>query len=386
MGHAREPLALVVFIDALGWRIAGEQDFLSDVCPARYPLETIFGYSSTCHPTIYTGCLPREHGHFSFFYYDPVHSPFRYYRPLGWLPDKLINRGRVRHWLSKLCAKAHGYTGYFELYNMPFDRLNLFNYSEKRDIYRPGGINGGMPTIFDYLRGEGIPASVSNWRLSDEERLARLESELEGGGVRFAYLYLGALDSIMHGRGTHAAETDARIKVYGDWLRRLLGRAERRYGDIRLHVFSDHGMADIRGVLDLMGRIEGLGLAFGRDYAAVYDSTMARFWFLNERSRGPIESCLRETSGGRMLTDAELAAWGCDFPGRQYGELFYLLDAGVLLCPSFMGNKPLAGMHGYDPADVDSTAALLATSAPAGVPPRLDGLYGLLRSEAERVS
>lgn len=386
MGQEREPLALIVFIDALGWRITGEQGFLADVCPARYPLETIFGYSSTCHPTIYTGRLPRDHGHFSFFYYDPGHSPFRHYGPLGWLPDKVINRGRVRHWLSKLCARAHGYTGYFELYNMPFDRLGLFNYSEKRDIYRPGGINGGMPTIFDFLREEGIPASVSDWRLTDEERLSALETRLDAGGVRFAYLYLGALDSIMHGKGTHAPETSARIGMYGDWLRGLLRRVERRYGDVRLHVFSDHGMADITGVLGLMGRIETLGLTFGRDYAAVYDSTMARFWFLNDRAREAIERCLRETAGGRVVSDAQLAAWGCDFPGRQYGELFFLLEPGTLLCPSFMGNKPLAGMHGYDPADADSTAALLATVAPAVVPGRLDGLYGLLRSEAERVA
>ena len=35
-------------------------------------------------------------------------------------------------------------------------------------------------------------------------------------------------------------------------------------------------------LLDLKARIEQLPLQFGKDYAVVYDSTMARFWFFND--------------------------------------------------------------------------------------------------------
>jgi hypothetical protein len=47
----------------------------------KHPLQTVLGYTSTCIPTILTGKSPQEHGHFSFFYYDPHESPFRLCRP-----------------------------------------------------------------------------------------------------------------------------------------------------------------------------------------------------------------------------------------------------------------------------------------------------------------
>ena len=39
-------------------------------------------------------------------------------------------------------------------------------------------------------------------------------------------------------------------------------------------------------------RPENLGLRFGTDYAAMYDSTMARFWFLNDAARARVTRAL----------------------------------------------------------------------------------------------
>ena len=52
-------LRLFVFIDALGWELARKYSFLDDILVTKTPLGTIFGYSSTCDPTILTGKLPR---------------------------------------------------------------------------------------------------------------------------------------------------------------------------------------------------------------------------------------------------------------------------------------------------------------------------------------
>ena len=49
----------------------------------------------------------------------------------------------------------------------------------------------------------------------------------------------------------------------------------------------------------------------------------------------------------------------------------FLLDPGVLMVPSFMGSRPLAAMHGYDPAH-PGMAALIAASQPLP-----DGVRGL---------
>ena len=73
-----ESLDLFVFADALGWAQVQRRAFLADLFPHRAPCATVFGYSAACDPSILTGQLPEEHGHFSFFVYDPAHSPFRW--------------------------------------------------------------------------------------------------------------------------------------------------------------------------------------------------------------------------------------------------------------------------------------------------------------------
>lgn len=377
-------ISLFVFIDALGWELVNRHAFLQDVLATRAPMKTIFGYSSTCHPTILTGTLPRVHRHFTFYYYDPKSSPFRAYKAFGLLPRFLTSRGRIRHKMSQFLQKFHGYTGYFALYNMPFEYLHLFDYAEKRDLYRKGGINGGAPTIFDYLRERAIPFSLPDWRLTDAARIAALKADMEKGETRFAYLILGQLDGTMHSHGTASPETAANIQWYEKEVRTLLALAKQRYGEVRLFVFSDHGMTDTAATCDVIARINGLGLQFGVDYAAVYDSTMARFWFLTPQAKEAIVTALEQEPQGRIASQEQLETWGCDFPGQQYGQLFFLMNPGVLLCPSFMGERPLAAMHGYSPDDRDSVAAFLSNTPLQEPPRRLDDLYRLMRDEAEK--
>lgn len=374
-------LALFIFVDALGWEILKSRTLLDDVLTYRSPLKSIFGYSSTCDPTIITGKLPREHRHFSFFYYAPEKSPFGLCKPLGVLPKSITRRGRVRRMMSRLIKRMYGYTGYFQIYNMPFDKIDLFDYSEKRDIYQPGGINGGQPTIFDHLRKNKIPFSLSDWRASEETNLATLRSEVQKGDIRFAYLYMASMDATLHAHGTASELVTQKIKWYEDQIRQLLDEAEKRYRDTHVYVFSDHGMTDIHDTCNLMARIASLGLEFGKDYAAVYDSTMARFWFLKENTRPQIEDALKEETKGHILTSEELRRFGCDFEDSMYGELFFLLDPGVLLLPSFMGEFKLAGMHGYTPEDKHTSASLLSNVVPKTVPERLDDLYQLMLDE-----
>mgnify|MGYP001001388613 CR=1 FL=1 len=377
-------LSLFVFIDALGWEVVQRHGFLAGICPHRQAVATIFGYSASCHPTIYTGLLPRDHGHFSFFIYDPPHSPFGFLGPLAWLPQSLTSRGRVRHIISRITQRLLGYTGYFQLYNTPFALLSQLDYTEKRDLYQPGGINSGAPTIFDHLRAAGTPFHMSDWRCSDEENFADMQRVVEQGEVAWAELFLGSLDGLLHRVGPDGDEVAPALARYEERLEVLVAAARQRYERVRVFAYGDHGMAAVTGVVDLMGQIEGLGLTWGRDYAAVYDSTMARFWFLRPGSREAVEGLLRAHPQGRVLDDDYLRQQGVDFPGQRYGQLYFLLDPGLLIVPSFMLARPLAGMHGYDPLHVDSVAGLVGSEAPALKVERLDHINHLMRHEAEQ--
>lgn len=367
-------LVLAVFIDGFGWALSRRLPFLGDVLTHQRPLRTEFGYSSTCDPTILTGAAPRDHGHFSFFLYDPARSPFAWLRPLSLLPSAVADRARVRGWISRGVGKALRYTGYFQLYNVPWDILPLMDYSEKRDLYQPGGITGGQPTVFDELRGRGVPFHVSDWRRDETTNFADMLRVVDGGRVRLGWLFLGGLDGVLHLKGTRSPDVRARLDLYEARLREILAAAARRYDEVSVHVFSDHGMADITANVDLMGRVQRTGLRFGRDYAAVYDSTMARFWFLREGAREAVEAALAGETRGRWLADETLAQWGCDFPGRRFGHRFWLADPGVLIVPSHMGLRSIPGMHGYAP-DAEDSVAFYGTSTKDGTRP--DGLRDL---------
>ena len=383
---AGKELALFVFIDALGWEIVNRHSFLDDLWVTRRPLDTVLGYSCTCDPTILTGVMPDQHQHFSFFLLDRSGtSPLRPLRWLNRLPAGLVDRGRVRRWLSRGIAALCGFDGYFQLYETPWEALPHFDYSEQKDIYQPGGIIGGQPTIFDRLRREQIPFALSDWRRSEAANIQQMRQVVQAGEIQFAYLYLAGLDGILHAEGTESPRVGDQLRWYERELRQIIELAGQQYDDVRLYVFSDHGMTDVQQHLDLIKTIEALPLRFGRDYVAYYDSTMARFWFHSDHAETQIRAALSTVRGGRPLADHELERHGVLFPDRRYGELIFLCDPGVLICPSFMGRKPIKGMHGYDPHDPHSRASFQTNASGAPVPQRLDQMFDLMNWEVQRI-
>ena len=353
---------LFIFADALGWEIAQRRNFSANLLPIRNRCETLLGYSSTCDPTILTGAIPSEHQHFSFFIKATGKSPFAHLRHLGFLPEIIAGHHRIRNKVSKFIARRQNYTGYFQLYSVPFSKLPHLDYSEKKDIYEPGGITGGQPTIFEHWQKSGKAWARSNWRDNDTTNIAHARSLIEKGDVELLYLFTARLDAVMHQYGVNHPEVDAAFDHFSQNLQSLADLAARHYRDVRIHLFSDHGMADVHVCSDLLPRWEKLGLKYGRDYIAVWDSTMARFWFSNPAARATASTWLAAQPDGEILSDERLAGYGCLFPDRKYGELFYLLPSGSLFVPSFLNQRKVTAMHGYAPEHPDSAAAWLSNS------------------------
>ena len=358
-------LHLFIFADAMGWELVQHYGILKSVAPLQNKCETLFGYSATCDPTILTGATPQEHGHFSFFVKtDPKDSPFSGFKYLQWLPDRIAGYHKIRNRLSKYVAKKRGYTGYFQLYSVPFKNLPWLDYTEKKDIYEPGGILGGQPTFFEKWKQSGKKWYRSNWRNGDAKNYDEVETLLRDGKTELIYLFTAGLDAVMHRYGPWSKQAKESFHLFEQKIEALMLLAERNYSEVKIALFSDHGMTEVTETSKLRLHCEHLPLKYGKDYVAVWDSTMARFWFNNQNAKDLILPLLEKSTEGHILSKETLQQWHCNFSDNKYGELFYLLNPGVLFVPSFLNLSKVPGMHGYSPDHKDSAASWLSNFTP----------------------
>jgi hypothetical protein len=383
-GHNRR-LDVFVLIDALGWKFLEGREFLSDLLPYRQPLRTVLGFSSGAIPTMLTGLSPAENGHWNLFYYDPEGSPFRWLRYFHFLPDRLLDHRLVRKLVKEMGRHALGMGQNFECCVSPH-LLPWFNFLERRDIYSPGGI-AAAKSVFDLLAERCIPHRVYTYHYwSDEEILRSALEDVGGSDARFFFLCLCEMDMLLHEQWRNPQPLEQRLEWYARRLRQLFEAVRRVDPDATFTVTSDHGMTPVRGHYDLVGDVAALGLKMPEDYLAVYDSTMARFWFFTERSRQAIVNLLSGLSCGLILTDEELRQLGVLFPDRRYGETIFLLNPGLLLSRSdFNGPGWMpAGMHGDHPDDPYSDAVFLSSHEPALRLQTITDVYSCLERVVEK--
>jgi hypothetical protein len=372
-----------VLIDALGWHCLASREFLSDVLPYRRPLRTILGFSSGAIPTLLTGRSPAETGHWNLYVYDPVGSPFRWLRHLRFVPDAVLDTRVGRKVIKELGRRVLGLGPLFECAVTP-RLLPWFNWTEKRNIYAPGGIDGGG-SIFDVLAASGVRHRVYSYHDgTDAELLQRAARDLRESDATFFFVYLSEFDGFLHSHRVSEDRVTERLAWYDSELRRLFGEARAVDPEAGFSVASDHGMAAVRNHVDLVSEVNALGLDMPDDYLAVYDSTMARFWTFSSRARTRLPELLARLPYGRCLDENELRELGIWFADRRHGEHIFLLPPGWIFARSDFNGAGWTptGMHGYHPDDPESDAIYLSTRAPRVEPKTIADVYGCMRDAA----
>ena len=381
-------IEVFVFLDALGWDLVGAGDWMKDLLPHRRAVEMQFGYSCTAIPTILSGATPAEHGHLSLFRFDPKGSPFKGIARLMQClrPASFWTRGRVRNQLSKFVKRRLGFTGYFQLYQMSVDRLGFMDYGEKRNLFVPGGM-APLANLADACARSGVPYHITDWRQGEAAAFPAAEAALRAG-ARFLFVYAADLDAIRHDEALNPNSPRVAAKL-ADYRRRLESLAATlaatgRTG--RLTVFSDHGMTPLVRTIDLKSAVERTGLVFGVDYGCCYDSTLFRVTYLKPAARARIEQALAPFAcDGHWLTEDEERRYGIYRADRFFGDAIFLVNPGVQIVPSDMTLRPLNGMHGYEPTEAHSLAAILSTDAlPANVMCVRD-YFGLMTAALKRL-
>jgi len=379
---------IFLFIDAFGWEIVSRTGFMEKEFPYRRKIEMQFGYSSTAIPTILSGKSPAEHGHLGLFRFAPQQSPFRWLGKLAPLfkPESLWNRGRVRHWLSRLIGRLHGFTGYFQLYQVPFRKLPLMDYCEKHDLFAPHGM-GDIENLRDLLDRTGVRGHISNWHGGDTRSFEAAREAIKDGDA-FLFIYTAELDALLH---QYPVLLHDKIKAKVDWYQQQIEALFQTCRDcgksVRFTVISDHGMTPLTQTVDLRSAVEKTGLVFGEDYGACYDSTLLRVNFLKPGAEQAIRDALKPFEKyGHWLTKDEEKHYGIYREDRYFADAIFIMDPGIQIAPSDMGSRPLNGMHGFAPEDKDSQAAILSTDE---IPPhvlRVADYFSLMKERIEQLA
>jgi hypothetical protein len=357
----REKIIIAVLIDALGWEVLKRFSLPKEILPRSGPMETVLGYSSAAIPSLLTGLEPSLHGSWCMYSYNPRNSPFRVARFLPWVPRRAETR--IRRMLRRFVDKRKLIEGYYDLYDIPVRYLRYFDVPQRQDPYVPGGTNR---TIFDELEGNGVPYKVWEYRTSESDNFSAMMQSLQEG-YRFLFLYTPELDSLMHSVGIYHESVGKKIEAYGEIFTKVMEQARTLNRDVIIYVFSDHGMIDVVGEIDIWGEMKKGGLRLGRDYMAFYDATIARFWAQGEAD-SEIHSVLARMDCGQILDEDMLKSLGCYFDDKSYGEVIFLANPGVMFVPSFMGREALRGMHGYHPQDKYSKACFLTNDLECELP------------------
>lgn len=372
-------MKVFVLIDALGWSYIESTDFLADCLPYRTPARTVLGYSSGAIPTILTGKTPAQTGHWNLFYYSPAASRFKWLRHFEFLPDAALNHRVARKLLKEAGRRVLGLGPLFECGLNP-RYLRYFDWVEKHNIYEKDGVRG---SIFERLSESGAAYRAYSYHAgTDAELIAAASRDLKARSAGFYFIYLSEMDHFLHHHCTEPALVREKLAWYGARVAELFQLAREADASAQFAVASDHGMTPVRGEVDLSG-IAKLGVAMPSDYLAVYDSTMARFWFFSERARRDITDFLNARSGGRVVADGELRELGVLFEDRRFGEIVYLVEPGLLIGGSDFETrwKPV-GMHGYHPDDAYSDGIFLADRAPGAAVRTITDMYGWMCNAA----
>lgn len=372
-------LALCFFVDALGSRMAERHGCFRTLAPHSYKQRTVLGYSCAAQPTILTGLMPSEHGHWGMFY-RTENSELAGLRHMRLLPSFVSGHPRFRRRLLHYHRRRSGFTGYYNFYRIPFELFASFDIVEKKDIYAPRAFDPDVHSVFDRLEDRGVPYRSWSWKTGLDRGLEELTEEIRTRRSRFVLFYTPHIDGFLHGNMGRDEVIARELSTLEGKILRVVEEARKCYSQVDMLVYSDHGMIETTGSFDLMRALHDLELAEGGDYQVFYDSTMARFWFAHDGARTEMVDALSSIDRGRILSDDYLKREGIFFEDGRFGELIFLMDPGVIILPSHMGATAPAGMHGFSPDHEDSHAVLMSNSKIDPAPEHIRDTYRAMMS------
>ena len=337
------PIHVFIYLTGPGWHILKEHGFLAKHCQYQFPVMSQLGCSHAAISTVLTGKTPDKHGRFSSYYLKKSNSTFE----------------TAQRFYSKFKGKN---SGYFGKYSVPIRNLNHFLQGNHHTKNLTPGCFAPLISIVDLVNEKKVPHSIVNASASSPiGALKNLRSRLEEKSVNFAFIQIDEMDTLLHNSLHNFSKIDNKLRRYERQIKKIIATGKSINSEFNLTVLSGHGMTFAPQKIDIKKKIGSLGMSYGHDYRAVYDPTMAFFWFRDKFVKSIILDKLKKLRHCKVLSDQKKNDFGINFPDHRYGETIALLEPGFQISPNDVLSKPLAGMHGYEPNHSDSLGACFST-------------------------
>lgn len=341
-----------------------------ELCPNLYgiskehyfsKLTPMFGYQGV-GAAIYSGASPNRTGVFTEFILErnKVVTGSRLFQALLRLTDVIPDErlcGDIRYVLFKMFGKNRP-----SISNViPSRLLTYFSPKIKKEFSDENSLDR-VPTIFDILKANGMSYDLQKPSTRTENGAIRNIVNLikKGNLPDLMVVHLCSLDIVGHKFGPYSSHVKCALKKMDKLMYGIIQSARFSSDKIIIIILSDHGMCPVNYNINLLETLNQLPIMWENDYLVFLDSTMARFWFFNERARELISEALSTLECGRILRKYDLQKLGMDNIGREYGDLIFALEERYIMFPDFFRKyKPPRGMHGYAFATHDAPILII---------------------------
>jgi hypothetical protein len=326
------------------------------------PMENMYAYRGI-EATLFTGCTPAEHGVWGEF--RPAAQP-KATAPADYLFKGIVGLGDmlpsdrlrldVRYVAARLRRAGHLPTGNL----IPADLMSHFEGSVEADIWAPSCL--AVPTLFDEISAAGGSFETVVYPVvrRDDEVVPWVTERLREGKLPdFWYIKFSALDVLGHRYGPRLDKLRGALKTLNEQVAELTSELRKAYGaGLDIVLLSDHGMSQVKRIIDVRPILARTGLCPGRDYLYFLDSTTIRLWSDSPSNLQILASIFSHVPGMHVVDRAERARLRIpENETRSTGDVLVALDEGAVVFPDFFrASIAPHGMHGY--AQVVSVAGL----------------------------
>jgi len=334
---------LIIFIDSFPYYYLDKTCHMKNFGTVKKVTPAV-GYSMNCQPALFTGMYPDELNYFCEWTYDPEgRSPFRPFRGLLKMLSPLERFYITDKLAHKLISKVVGYS----IKNIPFDYLPYL-LRTGREFFSPEFKRGSV--LDSYVRLVSPGYSKNPVRKSHDKLVYKAAQVAIENGDKNIILALTELDGIAHWKGVGSAEYDAMVRQLDEWVWSLKEHYQTKINNGKVIVLSDHGMVNVHK----SQRIE-LEKYFGPPSSERYhfflDGTILRVWVSDNKVGSEIENYLQGLKCGKIYTLNERGRFA--FTNKEFADIIFQADEGIMFSPCFWGRKVSKAMHGYHP-DLES--------------------------------